>query len=102
MTPKKIITAAINENCDQLHPRQADAILAALDVAGYAVVPKEPTPEMVQGYKQAMKALIESIPDEAERIARWGKRNKFWGYQISTPEKVAARFKGMIEAAPRE
>lgn len=35
--------------------KKADAILSALDAAGYAVVPVEPTEEMLRAYYQCME-----------------------------------------------
>lgn len=37
----------------EIGKRVSVAILAALDAAGYAVVPKEPTPKMLQAYSDA-------------------------------------------------
>ena len=56
MSAREVIAQAISETTLdwededpevwEVHTIQADAILAALDAAGLAVVPKEPTPEM--------------------------------------------------------
>lgn len=39
----------------EIGPQGIDAILSALDAAGYAVVPKEPTEEMLRAYYQCME-----------------------------------------------
>ena len=46
MSLRHVISRALDENCDQLHPEQARRILSALTDAGFVIVPKEPTREM--------------------------------------------------------
>lgn len=37
---RHVISRCLDENCDQLHPEQARRIIAALEGAGYEIVPK--------------------------------------------------------------
>ncbi len=41
-SPRHVISRVLDEHCDKLHPEQARSIIQALDVHGWAIVPKEP------------------------------------------------------------
>lgn len=45
--PRHVIARCIDNNCDQLHPEQARRIIGALESAGLAIVPMEPTKPMI-------------------------------------------------------
>lgn len=66
--------------------------------SGHAVVPFDPTPDMIQAYRLALRNYIRGFT-EAERAARWGKPGKN-GYRVPEWEKAAARYRAMIDAAP--
>ena len=57
----------------RLGEEQADAILAALDAAGYAVVPKEPTERMAMAFHEAQwraaqdRTYLRRLEDFADR-----------------------------------
>lgn len=72
MTPSEIIAKTAGAD--------ADAILAALDAAGYVVVPKEPTEAMREafyeaedatngGYVRAYRAMLAAHADEMEELS---------------------------------
>lgn len=48
---------------------RADAILSALDAAGYAVVLKEPTEEMLRNDVHKVISDLASLKEEVERIS---------------------------------
>lgn len=54
---REIILNSVGDTLDKLHVsaviRCTDAILAALEAGGFAVVPKEPTPEMLTAMHDA-------------------------------------------------
>ena len=59
MTPKdrdelhKWLTTFVAEHCDDLAWHQAAKLLAGLDKAGIALVPKEPTKEMLEEVRRS-------------------------------------------------
>jgi len=78
MTPRDVIATQL---CDELDPRtpfdgeftMADALLTAINDAGYVIVPKEPTNKMIcaalddfdnrksdQSYSQTYRAMIDA------------------------------------------
>lgn len=60
MTPMEIMARAIDQ-ADFHNPIiEARAALAALDAAGYAVVPREPTEAMMDAAKPGFKEAIEA------------------------------------------
>lgn len=65
---------------------------------GWAVVPIEPTREMLVAYRRALKAYIASVPHE-DRSMKWNRTD--WGFDIPEHEKATARWKAMIAAAPK-
>jgi hypothetical protein len=69
--------------------KEARAAIAAM---------REPTLEMVEAYKQGLRILIRSVP-ENERIERWKAPRKGLGYLIPDDEKCCARWQAMIDAA---
>ena len=73
-----IIPSAAEDERDR-----ARAILSALDVAGYAVVPKEPTPEMVEAWDSA-------APGPVSDNAAWTNENC-----------ARADYVAMLAAAPK-
>lgn len=69
--------------------------------AGYALVPIEPTEEIIAAYGSALKAYIEATPP-ADRNWRLRKTSGgVWsGYRIAPAEKAICRYAAMIAAAP--
>src|SRR5689334_11365435 len=66
---------------------------------GWKLVPIEPTGEMVNASRGALKEYIESVP-EADRPARWGHDKPRNGWNVSWREKARARYRAMLSAAP--
>lgn len=64
---------------------------------GWKLVPVEETEEMLDAANGALQALIDSVPPE-ERPKRWPRDSG--GYRIRTREKMSARYRAMLSAAP--
>lgn len=64
---------------------------------GWALVPLEPTPEMIKACKGALYRHIQALPD-AERLKF--KERKAGGYRVDQRTKVITRWRAMVGAAP--
>lgn len=72
----------------------AKSLLAALNAAGYAVVPIEPTPSMFKAYRWAIHNHIGGLPeDQRERI-----KGRPRGFRVKTKVKFTVRWKAAVSA----
>jgi hypothetical protein len=88
------------DEADRIPLRAAiSAHLEALKAAGWVVVPRQPTREMLLAYRGGLRSYIQSIPVEDRK--RWGTRKRRGAdcYDISENEKATARYRAMIAAA---
>lgn len=85
-------------------PNHERAIQAAFDGGvkvpeGWKLVPIEPTPEMRDAYRRALKRFIDTLsPDE--KVRRIRKDNEGRGYHVQERQKLLLRWHAMLAAAP--
>lgn len=90
-----VVVATFNagfENAENV----AKALIAALDREGIALVPKDPTPEQYQAYKDCLRIYIESLPPEERLLSKGRKR----GFFVKGPIRARHRYQAMVGASP--
>lgn len=85
-------------------PNQEREVQAAFDgyvkvPPGWKLVPIEPTPEMLDGCKRALKRYLDAMPED-ERFVRFGRKGPH-GHRVDPDIKATIRYRAMLDAAPQ-
>ena len=78
------------------HGKAAEHIIAELDAAGFAVVPKDATEEMLRACAGALKSHIDGMAPETRAMFWPGGRR---GILVPAKLKAQVRWRAMVEAA---
>jgi hypothetical protein len=76
---------------------QARAALAAIEAAGWRVVPAHPTEAQIDAHQKAMANYIVGL----SQVSRDMNKRRLGGLKVAPKVKAAIRYKAMIEAAPK-
>lgn len=72
--------------------------MAAIESAGAAVVPVEPTEAMSDGCRGALKAIIEAVSGDQHHLQGW--KHTIHGWRIPPYKKMRCRWLAMLKASP--
>ena len=95
--PDAVIEAMAREFYSSHAPNPWRAALAAADKLGWRLCPREPTNEMQEARRDALKKRVNSLPPEQRP---WFSRPT-GGYYFSPQEKCLVRWRAMWDAAPK-